>query len=115
MPGSFIVPAAPPPDIDIDLWLDSLDEIERRAPDRLALIHFGVADHPAEHLAGMRSQLLLWAQRVRDGATDEEFVAAAREDLEEEEGAAAAAYADAAPALQTYAGLKRYWDKRAAA
>jgi glyoxylase-like metal-dependent hydrolase (beta-lactamase superfamily II) len=112
-PGRFIVPAAPPPDIDIDAWLETLDEIERRAPARLALTHFGVVEDPGEHLPRMREQLLSWSARVRDGMTEEEFVAAARRDLQREENLGA--YDDAAPVLQTYAGLTRYWEKRAAA
>jgi hypothetical protein len=45
--------------------------------------------------------------------SEEEFVAAARSDLEEEVGEALY-YERAAPFWQSYLGLRRYWDKAAA-
>ena len=115
LPSRHIVPASPPPDLDLEAWLATIDELERHSPERLALIHFGVADDPADHLRRLREQLLLWAERVRDGATEEEFLASARRDLEPADLGSATAYAHAAPVWQSYAGLRRYWDKRAAA
>src|SRR2546423_9775829 len=50
-PGRYVMPPTPPPDLDVDAWERTIDEMERRAPDRLALIHFGVVDDPAQHLA----------------------------------------------------------------
>jgi hypothetical protein len=90
-----------------------MDEIELRAPERLALIHFGVVEQPRDHLRRLRRQLRLWAQRVRRGLTEEEFVEAAVADLEEE-GGEAPYYERAAPLWQSYRGLRRYWDKAAA-
>ncbi len=113
LPARHIMPVAPPPDIDLDAWERTMDEIELRAPERLALIHFGVVEQPREHLRRLRRQLRRWAQRVRQGMTEEEFIEAARADLEEElEGAPY--YERAAPLWQSYRGLKRYWDKAAA-
>jgi glyoxylase-like metal-dependent hydrolase (beta-lactamase superfamily II) len=111
-PGRHILPVAPPPDVNVEAWHGTLDEIERRAPQRLALIHFGVVEDPREHLPRLRAQLDLWAERVRDGMTEEEFVAAARHDLEDDDSGDAPYYERAAPFWQSYAGLKRYWDKR---
>jgi glyoxylase-like metal-dependent hydrolase (beta-lactamase superfamily II) len=112
-PGRHILPVAPPPDVDLEAWEQTLSEIERRAPDRLALIHFGVADDPADHVARMRVELARWATRVRDGLTEEEFVAAARRDLEATQNEEAPYYERAGPLWQSYLGLKRYWDKKA--
>ena len=112
MPDRHILPVAPPPDVDLDAWERTMDEIELRAPERLALIHFGVVDQPRDHLRRLRRQLRLWAQRVRQGMDEEEFVAAARADLEADEGEAPY-YERAAPFWQSYLGLKRYWDKLA--
>jgi hypothetical protein len=47
--------------------------------------------------------------------SEDEFIAAAREDLTASEGEGAATYLHAAPVVQSYLGLKRYWDKRLAA
>ena len=113
VPDRHILPVAPPPEVDLEAWERTIDEIELRAPERLALIHFGVVDQPRDHLRRLRRQLRLWGQRVRQGMTEEEFVEAARADLEEEAGDAPY-YERAAPLWQSYLGLRRYWDKVAA-
>ena len=110
LPGRYIIPVSPPPEVDLDAWERTIDEIERRSPERLALIHFGVVESPRDHLRRLRRELRVWAQRVRQGLTEDEFVEAARADLAEENGAAPY-YERAAPFWQSYAGLKRYWDK----
>jgi glyoxylase-like metal-dependent hydrolase (beta-lactamase superfamily II) len=109
-PSRFVLPPTPPPEVDLEAWEQTLDEIAARRPERLALIHFGVANDVDRHLAELRARLADWASRVRDGATEEEFEAAAAQDL----GRDRAAYEQAMPFWQSYAGLRRYWDKRAA-
>ena len=104
-------PPTPPPDVDVEGWYRTLEEIERRAPERLALTHFGVADDVSRHLAELRSRLDTWARRVEEGTSEAEFVAAGKADLPEGEGDA---YDRAMPFWQSYAGLKRYWDTRSA-
>jgi glyoxylase-like metal-dependent hydrolase (beta-lactamase superfamily II) len=113
VPGRYIYPPTPPPEVDLEAWERTIDEIERRAPKRLALIHFGVVDSPHDHLRRLRRELRVWAQRVRQGMSEEEFVEAARADLQEADGDERAPYYErAAPFWQSYAGLKRYWDKQ---
>lgn len=112
-PCRFVLPASPPPDIDLDAWSASLDAIEGRRPARLCLTHFGPADDPQEHVALMREQLRTWAERVRDGATAEAFARAAEEELQVGvDPETAEAYRQAAPFWQSHAGLGRYWRKR---
>ena len=113
-PARHILPASPPPDVDVEAWHRTIDEIESRRPARLALVHFGVVVEPAPHLERLREQLDLWARRVRDGADEEEFVASARADLAADE-VDLEPWEHAAPLWQSYAGLRRYWDKRAQA
>ena len=112
MPDRHIWPVSPPPEVDLDAWERTIDELELRAPERLALIHFGVVDQPRDHLRRLRRQLRLWGQRVRQGMDEEEFVEAARVDLDEEDGEALY-YERAAPLWQSFRGLRRYWDKAA--
>ncbi len=114
-PAPAVLPVSPPPDVDVEAWNATFDEVLRRAPELLALIHFGVADDPVEHLARARETLGRWAERVRDGADERVFVTAARAELEAEAPDDAQTYELAAPLWQSYAGLRRYWDKRAAA
>jgi glyoxylase-like metal-dependent hydrolase (beta-lactamase superfamily II) len=108
-PARTIVPVAPPPDIDVEAWHATIAEIERRRPERLALIHFGVEPDPVEHLRRLGEELDRWAGRVRDGMTIEEFVAAGRADA----GENADVYDRVAPYWQSWHGLRRYWEKRA--
>ena len=110
-PSPSVLPPTPPPDVDVEAWYRTFEEIERRAPERLALIHFGYADDVARHLGELRARLDTWSKRVEAGASEEEFVAAARGDLPPDE---ADAYDRAMPFWQSYAGLRRYWDTRAA-
>jgi glyoxylase-like metal-dependent hydrolase (beta-lactamase superfamily II) len=78
----FVLPAAPPPDIDIDLWENSLDVIGQLKPRRLFLTHFGFSGDPPGHLANFRTRLREWseiAERIyaaglEDAAASEEFV-----------------------------------------
>jgi glyoxylase-like metal-dependent hydrolase (beta-lactamase superfamily II) len=113
-PARHILPVSPPPDVDVEAWHRTIDAIEARRPERLALIHFGVVDDAGDHLERLRAQLDLWAKRVRDGATEEAFVLTARADLAADEDDPDP-WERAAPLWQSYAGLRRYWDKRTAA
>jgi glyoxylase-like metal-dependent hydrolase (beta-lactamase superfamily II) len=106
-PSGFVLPPTPPPEFDLATWEATLDEIERRAPERLALIHFGVADDVGCHLAELRERLRAWTERVGAGADEEAFVELGRGDL----GADRPEYEQAMPLWQSYAGLRRYWDK----
>jgi glyoxylase-like metal-dependent hydrolase (beta-lactamase superfamily II) len=110
-PSRHILPVSPPPDVDVEGWHSTIDEIQRRRPERLALVHFGVVEEPGDYLGRLRTQLDLWAARVRDGASEEEFVTAARAELEADEHDREP-WERAAPLWQSYAGLKRYWDRR---
>lgn len=108
-PSRSVLPPTPPPDVDVEAWYRTLEAIERRAPERLALIHFGVAADVSRHLGELRRRLDTWARRVQEGADEEAFVAAAKADLPEGEGDA---YDRAMPFWQSYQGLRRYWDTR---
>jgi glyoxylase-like metal-dependent hydrolase (beta-lactamase superfamily II) len=110
-PSPSVLPPTPPPDADVAAWNTTIDEIERRQPARLALIHFGVAEDPRRHLAELRARLEQWSERVRDGVDEGVFVAAAEEELAER-GEPVGLYEQAMPFWQSYAGLKRYWEKR---
>src|SRR5215218_7305374 len=83
MPERPVWPVSPPPEVDLEAWERTIDELELRAPERLALIHFGVVEQPRDHLRRLRRQLRVWGQRVRLGLTEEAFVEAVREDLED--------------------------------
>ena len=112
-PATYVAPVAPPPDIDLEAWGRTLDAIEARRPERLCLPHFGVIEDSTAHIADMRAHLRIWSEWVREGADEEEFVAAAERELAESvaDPELAESYRSAAPFWQSHAGLKRYWEK----
>jgi len=102
-PHSTVLPPTPPPEFDLETWLHTLDEIERRAPARLALVHFGVAEDVERHLVELRRRLEEWVRL--EGVSEGEFAEIVGKNLDE-------SYERAMPFWQSYAGLKRYWEKR---
>jgi glyoxylase-like metal-dependent hydrolase (beta-lactamase superfamily II) len=112
-PHRAVLPPTPPPEFDLEAWNSTIDEIERRGPERLALIHFGVANDPAAHLAELRTRLTDWVRLIEEGVTEEAFSESVRSEV-----AATASdvdvYERAMPYWQSYAGLKRYQERRAA-
>lgn len=60
----YILPATPPPDIDLDLWDNSFAEILARKPARLFLTHYGFAEEPASHIGAFRERLHRWAAQT---------------------------------------------------
>jgi glyoxylase-like metal-dependent hydrolase (beta-lactamase superfamily II) len=108
-PGRYVMPPTPPPEIDVDRWQQTIEELERRAPERLALVHFGVFDDVQRHLAELRLELYDWADHVRGGASEDEFVAYVRTALRDA-GEPLADYDLAMPLWQSYRGLKRWAD-----
>jgi glyoxylase-like metal-dependent hydrolase (beta-lactamase superfamily II) len=113
-PGRSVLPPTPPPEFDLEQWVQTIEEIERRDPDRLALIHFGVAEDPQRHLAELRLELYDWADFVRGGASEDEFVAYVRAELADA-GENVDDWDGAMPLWQSYQGLKRWADLSAAA
>jgi len=111
-PGSFVFAPTPPPEIDLDVWERTIDELERRSPRRLALVHFGVFDDVERHLGELRATMRDWADRVGHGMDEPTFVAAARADVAASDPDDADAYDRAAPFWHCYLGLERYWRKR---
>jgi glyoxylase-like metal-dependent hydrolase (beta-lactamase superfamily II) len=113
MPGRYVQPVCPPPELDVEGWFRTFEEIERRRPERLALIHFGIAGSPSEHLAMVREELAKWSERGERGLEEDAWIEAAWRDLVDAVGEDEAdIWSRAAPLWQSYAGMRRYWDKR---
>jgi glyoxylase-like metal-dependent hydrolase (beta-lactamase superfamily II) len=64
--GPYILPATPPPDINLEIWDRSLNAILARRPARLFLTHFGFAEDPATHVAEFRQRVHCWAEVARE-------------------------------------------------
>jgi glyoxylase-like metal-dependent hydrolase (beta-lactamase superfamily II) len=108
-PDTYACPPTPPPEFDLHAWLSTLHEIERRQPARLALIHFGVVDDPAPHIEQLRRRLGEWAA---EDLPEDEWLRRRKQELTNE-SSQADAIKRAMPLWQSYAGLRRYWDKLA--
>jgi glyoxylase-like metal-dependent hydrolase (beta-lactamase superfamily II) len=121
--GPYILPATPPPDIDLTLWDKSFAEILSRQPQRLFLTHYGFAENPAVHIATFRERLYRWTDQAEqilraaagdDAAALQQFLALAHSDIanflaaEEIEH-----YAFTAGLDLSFAGLARHIRKRA--
>jgi glyoxylase-like metal-dependent hydrolase (beta-lactamase superfamily II) len=109
-PHEHTVAPTPPPDIDVELWLDSLSTVAGWTPERLCLTHFGPVTEVEDHLHRMRTALLDGAEAARD-ADEETFISwlRARADVDPE---SAQRLEQAAPPDQLFKGLERYWRKK---
>lgn len=110
-----VLPPTPPPDVDIEGWHESLVRIAAWQPRVICPTHFGSYEDAEEHLHDMHVSL----DAVRELAAShdgEEFDAALRawmgEGVDEE---TLAAYEQAMPPEQSFAGLLRYLRRRAQA
>ena len=117
----YVMPAAPPPDIDLEAWTESARAIIAWQPRTLLLTHFGPTDRVATHFQELMERIeemnrhvrALLARELSDEAREEAFVAevgrALRRELPETD---ARKYANGGPARYTYQGLARYWRKK---
>jgi glyoxylase-like metal-dependent hydrolase (beta-lactamase superfamily II) len=110
--GAPAIAPTPPPDIDLEAWMASLDLLAAWDADRIAPTHFGAHEDVADQLDAVRAWLDTWARPAAE-LDEDRWVAehqawvAARADAD-----AAAALLQAAPIDQCWQGLRRYWSKR---
>jgi glyoxylase-like metal-dependent hydrolase (beta-lactamase superfamily II) len=122
--GPYILPATPPPDIDLELWNSSFATILARNPARLFLTHYGFSNSPAAHIAEFRERLHHWANMTEeilrnspdDATAMNAFVAKFRAEMEQELGATEVEHHAFTAGLNlSFLGLARYLRKRAQA
>lgn len=121
-PGGFVIPPTPPPDIDIELWFDSISLLGELKPRALRVTHFGQVEAVREHLLALRKRLEHWSSVARalveEGEADEQtdrFAEAVRLDLVASGGSDedVTNYVDRSTfsARQQWLGLERYWQQ----
>jgi glyoxylase-like metal-dependent hydrolase (beta-lactamase superfamily II) len=122
--NAYVMPATPPPDIDLGVWDASFAAILERKPARLFLTHFGCSEKPAEHIAQFRDRLHRWAaateEIIRNAGSEsaalEPFMAAMRTDIGQHVAAEEVEhYVFSAGLNLSFLGLARYLRKRATA
>ena len=120
--GGIVVPPCPPPDIDIEAWLKSIDLIKSLKVKRLHLVHFGQVTQVSKHLNQLEKRLVRWANWLRPhverGATAAEVTPQYQAFVEKElarfgiVGEQLEQYETANPSWMSVAGLMRYWKKK---
>lgn len=113
-PADFTIAPTPPPDIDIELWRESLEKLAAWSPERICPTHFGPVDDVSRQLARVERSLLALSSWARE-LDEESFVEGVTGLVVKDAGAdVAERVMQAAPPEQLFLGLDRYWTKREA-
>ena len=110
--GGPIIPPTPPPDIDLELWHDSLRTVAAWQPDRLAITHFGSYEDVEDQVAAMHESLDRWGALALETDADSYAEAMIAEMRQAPDSAATEAFMQAMPPATLWPGLDRYWTKR---
>jgi glyoxylase-like metal-dependent hydrolase (beta-lactamase superfamily II) len=113
IPGvDLVVPPTPPPDIDIETWIESTGIVESWKPERLALTHFGAIEDPLPHQALVRERLYEESVLAKE-LSEEDYEQRHRTRVAEsaKNDAAAAELIQCVPPQYQWRGLNRYWTK----
>jgi glyoxylase-like metal-dependent hydrolase (beta-lactamase superfamily II) len=112
--GGPVVPPTPPPDFDLEAWVDSIAVLRDWGPQAVCPTHFGTFADVAAQLDALERALEQVAGRARE--TDQAaFAAWVREWVgAQTDPETAEEYYQAAPPPMLWDGLDRYWSKRVA-
>lgn len=119
--GGAVIPPTPPPEINIELWQETVEKIREISPDSICPTHFGeyadVSDH-LDELAGTLEEFSLWVGGKLDrGMTEEEIAPGFQSHLDSRilsngSGAEfAQSYRNTDTVGMNVKGLARYWKK----
>ena len=118
----IVVPPCPPPDIDVEAWIESLNLIRNLDVRRLHLAHFGTITQVKKHLNQLERRLFAWANwikpRFEKGLSQKEITPLFQTFTDKElarygiVGEHKAQYHSANPAWMSVMGLMRYWHKK---
>ena len=119
--GGMVLSPTPPPDIDLELWRDSVTRIRAWAPSTLLLTHFGAWQGANAHFAELAENIEVTSALVKqslardetDEAREAWFADEIRRELRRRMTEAdAKAYEVAGRFDLSWRGLARYWRKR---
>ena len=117
-----VVPPCPPPDINVEKWVASINVLRKLKPAKMYLTHYGAYTDYEPHLDELESTLHAYAHCIKELMAEElplpemvtRFQAFAAKPMEKlgfskEE---IAQYQAANPAFMSVTGLMRYWKKK---
>ena len=110
-PGEVTLMPTPPPEIDVELWLESIEALRTRRPERLHLTHFGTVDDADAQLDAAAERLRGQSELARTG-DQVAFMRKLGSLVDEQDADAAERMRQAMPLDQAWSGLERYWRKR---
>ncbi len=119
--SKYALVPTPPPDIDLELWRQSLKILGAQEADNFYLAHFGKIENAAEHLELLHQNLNVLEQEslaaMRAGEGKEGIAARLKTNAEkvlsqESDSGLAMRYELATPYAMAAAGLERYWTKK---
>ncbi len=116
-----VLPPTPAPDINAELWLNSIEKIRSLNPTALFPTHFGKSTNVSAHLGELKARLLEWTEwvgdRIKEGLDEAtivpQFEIHVMQELESSGVSADVieAYKNADPFWMNVPGLMRYWNK----
>jgi len=120
-----VIPPCPPPDIDIELWVESIDKLLKlKGIKRYYLTHYGEVSDIDHHMQELKETLSEYAAFIKPyfkaGNTPEEVLPDFSKFVDElllKKGVGESdreAYSAANPAHMSVPGLLRYWSKKTA-
>lgn len=119
--ADYVLPVAPPPDIDVDDWHASVERVRAWVPERLFVTHFGAFEDVDRHLRDMDDRLDAFADRVRTDLQADGDASEQAQQFHAEQVAAMKAetpeplqppYEHFGRPKESWHGLARYWRKR---
>lgn len=111
-PHELTLLSTAPPEVDVELWIDSIDRVAERYPSTLCVTHFGRVTDVAGQLERAKRELRRSSEHARDEG-QEQFVAYLEQQLETVPPEVAESLVTALPPFdQLFKGYERYWSKR---
>ena len=118
--GGAVIPPTPPPEINIELWHETVNKIREIGPDRLCPTHFGEHTDVSKHLDELDETLdefSSWVgSKIEEGAPDEEIarefqMCLERRVVERSGKELLESYRNTDTVAMNTGGLIRYWKK----
>lgn len=110
-PSDLAAAPTPPPEIEVEVWLESLQLLRSLEPKRICVTHFGANEEVEDQLARVEA----WLKDAADESSHSDpdrFAAWLRARFDGEGPEVAERLRQAMPPDQLWLGLERYWRKR---